>query len=146
MFECRVYNMKVRPQDPSCGPGNRTSCALLENFHIYHMMKNPDGRAGYVITQIWNSELDKTSAPRAELCQHIPDASPGTRVWVGSRCLCPRPINWFLIHRMHRTRYTNIPMINIYQTNKLFTRTKLRVCLVDKWIRVWRVDPSLQLE
>jgi hypothetical protein len=45
----------------------------------------------------------------------------------------PREINWFLIHQMHQTRYTNIPMKkNIYQANEFIIRTKHRFCLADK--------------
>jgi hypothetical protein len=80
MSECRVHNMKIRPRDPSCGPGTCTSCALLENSHIHDMMKNSNGRVGYpkYKTKIQNSI--RPPRPELNLRQHMPDSSPGTGV------------------------------------------------------------------
>jgi hypothetical protein len=40
-------------------------------------------------------------------------------------------INWFLIHRMHQTHYTNIPMIKIViEDSKMLTRIQIRVHVI----------------
>ena len=51
---CRVCDAKTRPVDRIYRPGDRTCCAYPANFRVYDMMKNPDGRVGYLFRR-WSS-------------------------------------------------------------------------------------------
>jgi hypothetical protein len=65
----------------------------------------------------WNSELDKSSAARAEL-RSFPDSCPGTRVWSRLRAFS-QAINWFPIRSDASGWFTNIPMIKYSSTNEI---------------------------
>jgi hypothetical protein len=69
------YNMKVRPQDPSCVAWYN-GCALLVCIRVYDAKKNPGGRIGYPENH-WDSFFISPKCGKRIGLTGFPSSSPG---------------------------------------------------------------------